>query len=137
LPWRELEHPADLRLEIEAETLEKLVAECAKAFYSAASGEELGNISGGGFGEIDVRSSEGDLGGLLVVWMNELLYRLETAREIFLPETVEVDLKTGCLVSKGKWAPAPRPGSRVKAVTYGGLEVDVGPPWRLRVILDV
>lgn len=137
MPWRELEHPADLRLEIEGETLEALAKECVYAFYSVASGEIEERPGDEIPGNIEVFSSEGDLEGLLVALMNELLFRLETTRQVFLPESVEFDISKMCLLSRGKWMPATCPGSRVKAVTYGGLELDPGPPWRFKVIMDV
>jgi RNA-splicing ligase RtcB len=40
MPWRHLEHPADVRLEIAAESPEALVGECSLAFYDVALGEE-------------------------------------------------------------------------------------------------
>jgi len=40
LPWRELEHTADVGLEVWAETLEDLVAESARAFYALLFGAE-------------------------------------------------------------------------------------------------
>lgn len=137
MSWRELEHPADIRLEIEAETPEALAKECVYAFYSVSSEEKLERSKDEIPGKIEVFSSEGDLEGVLVALMNELLFRLETTRDVFLPESVEIDLSKGRLVSRGKWRPATCLGSRVKAVTYGGLELDPGPPWRLRVTMDV
>lgn len=38
MPWRHLEHPADVRLEIAAESPEALVGECSLAFYDVALG---------------------------------------------------------------------------------------------------
>ena len=40
VPWRELEHTADVGLEVRAETLEDLVAESARAFYALLFGAE-------------------------------------------------------------------------------------------------
>lgn len=40
MPWRELEHTADVGLEVWAETLEDLVAESARAFYALLFGAE-------------------------------------------------------------------------------------------------
>lgn len=46
VPWRELEHTADVGLEVRAETLEDLVAESARAFYALLFGAEApGDVS--------------------------------------------------------------------------------------------
>jgi SHS2 domain-containing protein len=138
LPWRDLEHPADIRLEIEAENLSGLVKECAKAFYFVEL-EFLPEVPAQGQpGMISINEGRGgDLAGLLVAWMNELLYFLDTAGQLFFPLVVEIDSSAGRLVARGIWQDAPSPGGRVKAVTYGGLELDPGPPWRFKVIMDV
>ncbi len=137
MPWRELEHPADIRLEIEAEGLEELVKECACAFYSVTLGAVPGKAGQESPGEISVSAGEGDFEGLLVTWMNELLFHLENSGRVFIPGMVEIAESRGELVAHGGWSAAPCPGGRVKAVTYGGLEFDQGPPWRLRVIMDI
>ena len=138
MPWRELEHPADIRLEIEAESLEDLVKECARAFYFFDLGFLPEQPAQGRPGKIYIdEGRRGDLAGLLVAWMNELLYFLETSGRLFFPLVVEIDASSGRLVARGKWQAAPGTGGRVKAVTYGGLEFDPGPPLRLEVIMDV
>jgi len=137
LPWRELEHPADIRLEIEAESLEELVEECARGFYWVSAGHSFDGSFYGNPGNISISAAPGDVEGLLVSWMNELLFNLETARQAFLPAEVVIDLTKGVLIVKGQWVPASGQGSRVKAVTYGGVEFSTTPRPRLRVIMDV
>jgi len=136
LSWRELDHPADVRLEVEAETLESLFRECADAFYSVSLGIPKPDFGRGFPGAVSLKGIEDDLAGLLVAWMNELLFELETARRVFVPMEVRID-ESCCLLATGDWVTAPAAGGKVKAVTYGGLELDPGPPWRFRVILDV
>ena len=41
------------------------------------------------------------------------------------------------MMAIGEWVLTPAAGGRVKAVTYGGLSFDLGPPLRLEVIMDV
>ena len=138
MPWKELEHTGDLRLEIEAGTPEDLALECARAFYETSAGlpvEKKG--PGGEMQHLQVFSQECDMAGLFAAWMNELLFFLETGHGVFYPEAVRVDGQAGSLEAWGRWGPSPKPGGRVKAATYGGLEFDAGPPCRLRVTLDV
>ena len=138
MPWKELEHTGDLRLEIEAGTPEDLAIECARAFYETSACLSIrGNGHGGEMQHLQVSSSGSDLAGLFAAWMNELLFFLETGHGVFYPETVRIDGQAGSLEAWGRWGPSPKPGGRVKAATYGGLEFDAGPPCRLRVTLDV
>lgn len=138
MPWKELEHTGDLRMEIEAGTPEDLALECARAFYETTAGISIrGDKPGGGLQQILVASQENDLACLFAAWMNELLFFLETGHGVFYPEAVRVDGQAGSLEAWGRWGPSPKPGGRVKAATYGGLEFDAGPPCRLRVTLDV
>jgi len=138
MPWKELEHTGDLRVEIEAGTPEELALECARAFYETSAGLPVERDGQGGeMRHIRVLSPECDIAGLLAAWMNELLFFLETGRGVFYPETVRIDVQAGSLEAWGSWARSPKPGGRVKAVTYGDLEFDPGPPCRIRVTLDV
>jgi SHS2 domain-containing protein len=134
VPWVELPHTADAGLEITASSVEDLVTEAAWAFYAFM------------FGEVSlVRSVEEhtvelecmDLLELFVSWLNELLYIYDTKEKVFSPETIEVDPKRARLLAKGNLHIAPSPARAVKAVTYGGAEISEGPPWRLRVYLDL
>ena len=138
MPWKELEHTGDLRMEIEAGTPEDLALECARAFYETTAGISIrGDKPGGGLQQILVASQENDLACLFAAWMNELLFFLETGRGVFFPETVRIDAQAGSLEAWGSWAPSPKPGGREKAVTYGNLEFHPGPPCRKRVTRDV
>lgn len=136
MPWRELDHPADIRLEIEAETLEALFRECAEAFYSVSLGMRTESSCGHSPGVVVVQGTGEDLEALLVAWMNELLFELETSRRVFVPLEVRID-EACSILAIGEWVLAPAAGGRVKAVTYGGLSLDPGPPLQLEVIMDV
>lgn len=137
MSWRELEHSADIRLEIEAETIEELVTESAKAFYGASEEKQPAAHLQEVRGEISLRGPENDVSSLLVLWMNELLFFLETTHRVFIPREVSINPVMGTLAVSGKWVPSSSAGSRVKAVTYGGLELETQPRLTLRIILDV
>jgi SHS2 domain-containing protein len=130
----ELPHTADAGLEITASSVEDLVTEAARAFYAFMFGEVflLRSVE-----EYTVELECMDLLELFVSWLNELLYIYDTKEKVFSPEIIEVDPKRARLLAKGNLHIAPSLARAVKAVTYGGAEVSEGPPWRLRVYLDL
>lgn len=134
MPWVELPHTADAGLEITASSVEDLVTEAARAFYAFMFGEVflLRSVE-----EYTVELECMDLLELFVSWLNELLYIYDTKEKVFSPEIIEVDPKRARLLAKGNLHIAPSLARAVKAVTYGGAEVSEGPPWRLRVYLDL
>lgn len=137
MPWVELPHTADAGLEITAFSVEDLVTEAARAFYAFMFGEVSLVRSLEEHTEHSVELECMDLLELFVSWLNELLYIYDTKEKVFSPEIVEVDLKRARLLAKGNLHVAPSPARAVKAATYGGAEISEGPPWRLRVYLDL
>jgi len=133
----ELPHTADAGLEITASSVEDLVTEAAWAFYAFMFGEVSLVRSLEEHTEHSVELECMDLLELFVSWLNELLYIYDTKEKVFSPEIVEVDLKRARLLAKGNLHVAPSPARAVKAVTYGGAKISEGPPWRLRVYLDL
>jgi SHS2 domain-containing protein len=135
-----LEHTADVGIRARGATLEE-------AFEQATLGlaEVLGALApaggSGGSGEaVAVEVSAPDPGGLLVDWLNEVLWLRET-RDAWL-SGVRVDrvgegAATGS-VTLSPEGPAPD-GTFVKAVTYHRLRVEPGPGggWLIEVYLDV
>ncbi len=77
---------------------------------------------------------------LLVVWLEELIYRLATRREVLCGFRF-VESGPGRLVGTASWRPlddSERPAPEVKAATYQGLKViRRGGVWSATVILDV
>jgi SHS2 domain-containing protein len=139
-----LEHTADVGLRARGATLEE-------AFEQATLGlaEVLGALAQGPGEPVAVEVSAPDPGGLLVDWLNEVLW-LREVREAWLAG-VRVD-RVGdgaaagsvTLSSEGPapedapGAPAPD-GTFVKAVTYHRLRVEPDPSggWLIEVYLDV
>jgi SHS2 domain-containing protein len=77
---------------------------------------------------------------LLVRFLNELVYLIDAQR--FVAARAHVEMTEGGLRARlrGRVADSYRPkrrGPQVKAVTYHGLEIDPGPQWRVRVVVDV
>ena len=136
------DHTADVGLEVRAESLADLLATAARAVFdqvledwpaAAEVQEEVLACPAAGPG--------GDLGELLVVWLQELLFRFETRRLVPLsfdflavgPREVRAE------VGFGRFDPARhRTRLEVKAVTYHELQVrEEGGTWSARFILDV
>jgi len=145
------DHTADVGLEVRAESLADLLATAARAVFdqmledwpAAAEVQE----------EVLARPAagpEGDRGELLVVWLQELLYRFETRRLVplsfdFAAAGPACQVLAGrprevrARVAFGRFDPARhRARLEVKAVTYHGLQVrEAGGAWSARFILDV
>jgi SHS2 domain-containing protein len=129
-----VEHTADVGIRAWGDSAEEL-------FEQAARG--LLDISGawrpGGGKEQPIELESGDLGGLLVDWLNEILYLQETRNAVIS------DLQVASVAGNGLTASialAERPeeieGTAVKAVTYHQLKVvDTGDGWEARVYVDV
>ena len=136
-----LEHTADVGIRARGATLEE-------AFEQATLGlaEVLGALAPGPGEAVAVAVSAPAPGGLLVDWLNEVLWLRET-RDAWLAG-VQVDrIGEGAAVgsvsftSKGpaeEGDPAPD-GTFVKAVTYHRLRVEPDPAggWLIEVYLDV
>ena len=162
---RQVEHTADVALEVEADDLAAAFAEAALALGEV--------VTGGGLPEpreaVCVTLKADDVESLLVRWLAELLVRFDAegflagAAEVALtpptrdarPEVVVVvvdgraaEAAAGA-AGEGAWRlratlrgeaydPARHGyGSEVKAISYHTLRVAPGPPARLRVLLDL
>lgn len=123
-------HTGEVQVEIEAPTAAEVFGEAALA---------LAELMDGGSGEpatCELHAEAHDRAGLLVEWLNELVFRAET--EAFVPERIlALDLAERSLTASvsGRIA-APR--HLVKAVTYHDLALEErAGGWFARVVLDV
>ena len=131
-----LEHTADVGIRARGPTLEA-------AFEQATRGlaEVLGALAPEGSTEpVAVEVSAGDPGGLLVDWLNEVLWLREVHQARMAGVRVE---RVGDGTAAG-WVAfsgddPPPDGTLVKAVTYHRLRVEPGPGggWLIEVYLDV
>ena len=147
------DHTADVGLEVRAESLADLLATAARAVFdqaledwpaAAEVQEDLRFEISDLFEEVLARPAAtpaGDLGELLVVWLQELLYRFETRRLVPLSFDFAAagPREVRARVGFGRFDPARhRARLEVKAVTYHGLQVrEEGGAWSARFILDV
>jgi SHS2 domain-containing protein len=130
-----LEHTADVGIRARGPTLEA-------AFEQATEGlaEVLGALAPEGPGEVvRVEVSADDPGGLLVDWLNEVLWLREVRQAAVTGvrvERVRDGSAAGWVAFSGD-GPAPD-GTFVKAVTYHRLRVEPDPGgWLIEVYLDV
>jgi SHS2 domain-containing protein len=131
MSYRFVEHTAELGLELEAPTLEELLAEACRAFA------ELVGASGSGkparrLLELEILEER----AIVADWLNELVYLADAHG--FVPRRLGSFERTptGVRAELLGYEDSPRP--LVKAVTYNDLELSGGPRgWHARVVLDV
>jgi SHS2 domain-containing protein len=138
-----LEHTADVGIRARGATLEEAFEQAtlglAEVLGALAPGWSPGGSAGPGE-TVTVEVSAPDPGGLLVDWLNEVLW-LREVRQAWLTG-VQVDrVGDGAAVGSVTFSsgdPAPD-GTFVKAVTYHRLRVEPDPSggWLIEVYLDV
>lgn len=143
---RELDHTADLGIEIEGSTREAIFRRAAEGMFALMWEETEAGLrpdetesAGADVREehrITLRAKTADT--LLARWLQELLYLYDAER--LVPDEVEfgslsdTDLVARVELYRSEEAPA----REIKGVTYHDLEVlPVGDAWRARVIFDV
>ena len=129
MPYRWVDHTAELELHIEAPSPALVLQEAMAALaelYDGATGEPETH-------ELVLEAR--DLASLLAEWLEELVYLADTRG--FVPERAQIVLRNTSLRAdvQGRRG-GPRP--LVKGVTYHGLEFERGNGgWQARVVLDV
>lgn len=147
----EIEHTADLGMEVEAASLAELFRRAAAGMMAlvrdrdgdrAAAPDRAPDGSSprpdAAVRLIEFDREDVDLAGLLVRWLRELLYLQEV--EGFVYGEAEFErLDASGLRARVRPAPNPAPAIReLKGVTYHGLEVGCRDgAWRARVIFDI
>jgi SHS2 domain-containing protein len=133
-------HTGDVGVKVRAPTLAQLFADAALALTDTVTDRRLvaANISAA----VELRSPAVDL--LLVDWLNDLVYRLDTAGLIVARVQVSVIDEAGGWAVRGtvtgdSLEPARHPiKTLVKAATYHALEVvRAGDEWQATFVLDV
>lgn len=135
---RFIEHTADFGLEVEASSPEECFARAAAGLFSSFA--EYTPTSGSAERTINLAVSATSLEELLVVWLEEVLYRADADRVLFTAFEVEAIDGTR-LWGRGLGVPAgpqDRPEPPIKGVTHHDLWIrKEGDVWRAHVILDV
>jgi SHS2 domain-containing protein len=138
-----LEHTADIGIRARGASLEEVFEHATEGLAEVLGALRPGGSPGGSgwSGEaVAVEVSAGDPGGLLVDWLNEVLWLREVRQAVVRGVRVE---RVGDGTASGEvvlGADGPEPdGTLVKAVTYHRLRVepDPGGGWLAEVYLDV
>ena len=133
-----LEHTADVGIRARGPTLEAAFEQTTEGLADVLGALAPGwspGVSGPGEA-VAVQVAADDPGGLLVDWLNEVLWLTETRRAVRVERVGDGTARGSVLVSSGGQAPD---GTLVKAVTYHRLRVepDPGGGWLVEVYLDV
>jgi SHS2 domain-containing protein len=146
----EIEHTADLGMEVRASSLERLFGRAATGMMALVRDTDRGDrpasadspapapVQSAEERVIELERGNADVAGLLVRWLRELLYLQEV--EGFVYGEAEFErLDASGLRARVRADPNPAPAIReLKGVTYHGLEVERrDDAWRARVIFDI
>jgi SHS2 domain-containing protein len=135
-----LEHTADIGIRARGGSLEEVFEHATEGLAEVLGARPPGRSPGESGEPVAVEVSAGDPGGLLVDWLNEMLWLLEVGQAVVTGVRVE---RVGDGTASGEVvlaAGGPEPdGILVKAVTYHRLRVepDPGGGWLAEVYLDV
>jgi SHS2 domain-containing protein len=126
------DHTSEVRLHIEASTLEELFEEAARALFELQSEAKTPVLL-----TSEVISVAGrDDAALLVAWLNELIFLSETKKRLY-PKTV-VESANGRVIATVHGAEPGTIRTAVKAATMHRASVNrMGAHWEGNVILDV
>lgn len=129
--YRWIEHTGEQELEVEAENAEGVFAESLVAIGELVGSEELGESV-----DFPIELTGDDRASLLVDWLNELIFLIET--EAFVPaDVVEIELGQSGLSARVAGRRG-APSHLVKAVTLNRLQFgERDGVWHARVVLDV
>jgi SHS2 domain-containing protein len=131
------DHAADVGIHAEADSIENLFFTCAEALLNwiGEPPQDPTEVC------LDVTTESRDLEGLLVGWLQELLFLFQN-RLLYTSRFLEMDLtdtKLKGIVMARVWDQSSHENFReVKAVTYHQLQVThEGELWRAEIILDL
>jgi SHS2 domain-containing protein len=141
--WRTIEHTADLAIEVEAGSLERLFEAGAHGLAGVLLGSEGGSADWAPSAPTTWRRmalEAPDREALLVDWLRELLY-IQTAEGLLIAAAEISELKDSRLVAQAGFAQPPISAGverELKGVTYHDLEVSRrGDGWFARVVFDL
>jgi len=134
IPWKELEHTADIGIEVWGCSMEQVFQESSTAMYGIIFDPPF--FSGKGEPhEITLKGH--DLQDLAVLWLNELIYLIEVRRRTYQVTSMFLDQRDFSLHAGGVLYPAPKVLTPLKAATFGGIFLDTSESPRLRLYFDV
>jgi protein archease len=127
--YRQLDHTADLMIEVVGRGREGLFVSVGEALTDILVGiERVGGEANDGFGTMEVTAGGETLEELFVDWLRELLYIFNVKGWIFSTfEIVELTKNSLKAVCGGERFDIERHGikTEIKAATYHGLEIEI------------
>jgi SHS2 domain-containing protein len=130
--YKEIEHTADWELEVWAENLPRLFQFAARGMY-ALSGVQL-NAEPVETRTIELRAPDPE--SMLVAFLTELLYLLETENLVF--DGFDIEIEEGTISAHLTGKPLAGLEKEIKAVTYHKLEVrKSGQGYTVNIVFDV
>lgn len=132
-----IDHPADVGIIVKADTKKQLFEEAANAMVSIIADIDLIEVSV----EKEIEVSDMDLPGLMVSWLEELLYLFEVEEMLFCGFQIQtMDNQLLRAIARGEVYDPDKHEllSEIKAVTYHELEVSQkNDHWEARIIFDL
>ena len=137
MPYRLLDHTADLAIEVEAEDLEGLFVEAARAMFNEIVGD-LGGVRPAEERRFELREDTPE--DLLVSWLSELLFLFEVEKMLF--SEFEVEINDGTLKGRARGERYDRERHElrtgIKSVTYHMLEIRrSGDRYKVTIVFDI
>ena len=136
--YREIEHTADMGMELDAPDLRTALELSAAAMFDMIC--DLESVGDSWKRVVSVESRDGDLENLLVRWLTELLYVHETERVLlsgFSVRKLDARLIEGHVTGERIDPDRHVVRLEIKAVTYHNLMIEeTAGRWEVRVIFD-
>jgi SHS2 domain-containing protein len=133
--YRQIDHTADIALELWADSEEELLVVGAHAVTELLTGGgEVGDL---GAREVEIDSV--DAADRLVQWLNEIIVAAVAEGFLFHGAEIALERETGLRArTRGEPGRFERVVAELKSATYHDLALERGPSgWRARVIIDV
>ena len=138
MSWSVIDHTADAGLEVSAVSWGDLFHHVAEGFYFLCLDGATLPCCTNHEGRRHVVSLEAlDLEELIIEWVNELLFLLESEGVLFFVKHLCVAVEPAFLRAEGVLYPSLSRRVAVKAATYGGMELRRLPHPFLRLYLDM
>ncbi|MHC4233495.1 MAG: archease [Planctomycetota bacterium] len=141
--WRTIEHTADLGIEVEAGSLERLFEAGAHGLAGVLLGSEHGSAGSAPNSATTWRRmvlEAPDREALLVDWLRELLY-VQSSEGLLIAAAEIAELEDTKLVAQAGFSQPPVSAGverELKGVTYHDLEISQrGDGWFARVVFDL
>ena len=134
--YRELNHPAELRIQVSGDTVEHLFVNAADALADILSTNRYATVVA--TEHVQVRSIDQD--AALVDFLNEILMRSHAQRAVYVPESVTmVSEEQGIIIDAVVHRYAiPAFDEDIKAVTHQDVSIaQSGAEWKTTLVFDI